>query len=119
MQHLSPGPVFFRKLLIMKDTLLLAAATMLSLLAFSQNDVIDDKNADKRNVTGFHAIRISGGIDLYFSQGAEAVAVSAANTSDRDRIVTEVSNRVLNAVEASGGSDSYISSGSSNINHKG
>lgn len=109
---------------------------MLSLLAFSQNDVIDDKNADKRNVTGFHAIRISGGIDLYFSQGAEAAAVSAANTSDRDRIVTEVSNGVLNiymkkdeshwnlhgdrklrayvsckvldAVEASGGSDVYL-----------
>jgi hypothetical protein len=95
MQHLSTYIVFLKKLLIMKNTLLLAAATMLSLLAFSQKDVIDDKNAEKRNVTGFHAIEISGGIDLYFSQGSEAVAVSAGNTSDRDRIVTEVSNGVL------------------------
>jgi len=79
----------------MKNTLLLAAATMLSLCAFAQNDVIDDKNAEKRNVTGFHAIQIGGGIDLYFSQGDEAVAVSAANTSDRDRIQTEVYNGVL------------------------
>lgn len=80
----------------MKNTLLLAAFTMVGLLAFSQNNsVIDDKNAEKRNVTGFHAIQISGGIDLYFSQGDDAVAVSAANTSDRDRIQTEVSNGVL------------------------
>lgn len=120
----------------MKNTLLLVVASMLSLLAFSQNDVIDDKNADKRNVTGFHAIQISGGIDLYFSQGSDAVAVSATNTSDRDRIETEVSGgvlkiymkkdglhwnvrgdrklrayvscKVLDALEASGGSDVYI-----------
>ena len=69
---------------------------MMGLVAFSQNnDVVSDKNADKRNVTGFHAIQISGGIDLYFSQGEEAVAVSAANTSDRDKIRTEVSDGVL------------------------
>ncbi|MBN9381465.1 MAG: DUF2807 domain-containing protein [Chitinophagaceae bacterium] len=79
----------------MKNMLLLATATMLSLLAFSQNDVIEDKNADKRNVTGFHAIQISGGIDLYFSQGDEAVAVSSTSISERDRIRTEVSNGVL------------------------
>lgn len=118
----------------MKNTLLLGALTMMSLLAFAQNDVISDKNAEKRNVTGFHAIRISGGIDLYFSQGDEAVAVSAASTSDRDKIVTEVENgvlkiymdshnwgvhgdrklrayvscKVLDALDASGGSDIYI-----------
>jgi len=118
----------------MKNTFLLAALTMMSLLAFAQNDVISDKNAEKRNVAGFHAIRISGGIDLYFSQGDEAVAVSAAEISDRDKIVTEVVNgvlkiymdshnwgghrdrklkayvscKVLDALEASGGSDIYI-----------
>jgi len=118
----------------MKNTLLLAALTMMGLLAIAQDDVISDKNAEKRNVAGFHAIRISGGIDLYFSQGDEAVAVSAASTSDRDKIVTEVVNgvlkiymdshnwgvrgdrklkayvscKVLDALEASGGSDIYI-----------
>ena len=118
----------------MKNTLLLAALTMMGLLAIAQDDVISDKNAEKRNVAGFHAIRISGGIDLYFSQGDEAVAVSAASTSDRDKIVTEVVNgvlkiymdshnwgvrgdrklkayvscKVLDALEASGGSDINI-----------
>jgi Putative auto-transporter adhesin, head GIN domain len=118
----------------MKNTLLLAAFTMMGLLTFAQNDVISDKNAEKRNVTGFHAIRVSGGIDLYFSQGDEAVAVSAASISDREKIRTEVvdgvlkiymdshfwgahgdrklkayvSCKVLDALEASGGSDVYI-----------
>ena len=80
----------------MKHTLLLAACTLLGLLTFAQdNDVIKDANAEKRSVTGFHAISISSGIDLYFSQGEEGVVVSAANTSDRERIVTEVSDGVL------------------------
>lgn len=121
----------------MKKTLLLAACTMLSLLTFAQNnDVIKDANAEKRSVSGFHAISIASGIDLYFSQGEEGVAISAANTSDRERIITEISGgvlkiyikpdgwrwntrgdrklrayvscRTLDALTASGGSDIYI-----------
>lgn len=56
---------------------------------------INDANAEKRNVTGFHAIEVGGGIDLYLSQGDEAVAVSASETKYRDRIKTEVVNGVL------------------------
>jgi len=56
---------------------------------------INDANAEKRNVTGFHAIEVGGGIDLYLSQGDEAVAVSASETKYRDRITTEVVNGVL------------------------
>jgi len=120
---------------VSKNMLLLAAFTMMGLLAFSQ-DVINDKNAEKRNASGFHAIVVASGIDLYFSQGDEAVAVSANDLSDRDRIKTEVSNgvlkiyldtkgchwgmrgdrklrayvscKVLDKLEASGGSDVYI-----------
>lgn len=66
----------------------------MGLLAFSQ-DVISDRNAEKRDAKGFHAIEIASGIDLYFSQGDEAVAVSAGDLSDRERIKTEVSNGVL------------------------
>ena len=56
----------------MKNILLLAAFTMAGLCSFAQNDkVINDNNAQKRNVKGFHAIRIGGGIDLYLSQGEE------------------------------------------------
>jgi hypothetical protein len=56
---------------------------------------INDVNAEKRNVVGFHAIEVGGGIDLYLSQGDEAVAVSASETKYRDRITTEVVNGVL------------------------
>ncbi|MBN8675089.1 MAG: DUF2807 domain-containing protein [Chitinophagales bacterium] len=56
---------------------------------------INDANAEKRNVTGFHAIEVGGGIDLYLSQGDEAVAVSASEIKYRDKIKTEVVNGVL------------------------
>jgi len=124
----------------MKNILLLAAFMMACLSSFAQNEkTIRDNNAQKRDVKGFHAIHISGGIDLYLSQGDEAVAVSAAAVADRDRIVTEVENGVLQvhmandglhwgswgdrklkayisfkqleALKASGGSDIYIENG--------
>jgi hypothetical protein len=56
---------------------------------------VNDPHAEKRNVSGYHAIEVSGGIDLYLSQGEEAVAVSASETKYRDRIKTEVKNGVL------------------------
>ena len=56
---------------------------------------VNDPNAEKRNVSGYHAIEVGGGIDLYLSQGEEAVAVSASETKYRDRIKTEVKNGVL------------------------
>lgn len=56
---------------------------------------INDANAEKRNVAGFHAIEVGGGIDLYLSQGDEAVAVSASEIKYRDKIKTEVVNGVL------------------------
>lgn len=56
---------------------------------------INDANAQKRNVQGFHAIEVSGGIDLYLTQGDEAVAVSASKDEYRDKIITEVKNGVL------------------------
>jgi hypothetical protein len=56
---------------------------------------VNDPNAEKRNVSDYHAIEVSGGIDLYLSQGEEAVAVSASETKYRDRIKTEVKNGVL------------------------
>lgn len=61
----------------------------------SAQKTINDANVQKRNVSGFHAIEVSGGIDLYLSQGDEAVAVSASKVEDRDRIVTEVKEGVL------------------------
>jgi hypothetical protein len=57
--------------------------------------VINDKNVESRNVKGFHAIKVSDGIDLFLSYGDEAAAVSASEDKYRDRIKTEVENGVL------------------------
>ncbi|MCW3120436.1 MAG: hypothetical protein JWM28_4518 [Chitinophagaceae bacterium] len=62
--------------------------------AFSQK-VINDLHAEKRAITDFHGVEVGGGIELYLSQGDEAVAVSAAETRFRDRIKTEVKNGIL------------------------
>ena len=60
------------------------------------NTVVNDKNAQVRNVTNFHGVKISNGIDLYITQGpAEGVAVSASETKYRDNIKTEVENGIL------------------------
>ena len=61
----------------------------------SGQKTVNDPNAETRNLTGFHAIEVSGGIDLILSQGNEAVVVSAANKEYRDKIMTRVENGVL------------------------
>ena len=75
---------------------------LLSLLLFAflvsaiqAQKTVNDANAEKRNASGYHAIEVGGGIDLYLSQGDEAVAVSASTTENRERIKTTVENGVL------------------------
>jgi len=72
---------------------------LFALIAFAATSIaqktINDPNAEKRNVSGFHAIEVSGGIDLYLSQGNEAVAVSASKMEYREKILTKVENGVL------------------------
>ena len=122
----------------MKLSFLLFIACTIGLTASAQNDskVINDANAQPRNVGGsFHAIVISHGIDLYLTQGTEeAVAVSASKDEYRDKIITKVENgtlkvyynedwnftwksrklrayisvKNLDALEASGGSDVIV-----------
>jgi hypothetical protein len=80
----------------MKRTFFLLFSGLFCLAVFSQNKIINDPNAEVRNVTGFHAIKVSTGIELILKQGnTEAVAVSAAETAFRDRMKTEVVNGVL------------------------
>jgi hypothetical protein len=85
------------KKLFMKNFFFLSVFTIVCLFATAQdNKVINDKNAQKRDVHGFHAIEISGGVDLYLTQGGEeAVAVSASGPEFRDRIRTDVADGVL------------------------
>jgi len=75
----------------------LAALTIfLSTVLKGQQTVINDANAEVRVLGSFSAITISGGIDLYLSQGEEdGVAVSAAEINNRDHIKTTVNNGVL------------------------
>jgi len=75
---------------------------LLSLLLFTflvsfiqAQKTVNDANAEKRTVSGYHAIEVGGGIDLYLSQGDEAVAVSASTTENREKIKTIVENGVL------------------------
>lgn len=67
-----------------------------SVASTAQNKTyINDKNVVARNVKGFHAIKVSDGIDLYLSYGNEAAAVSAHEEKYRDRIKTDVRDGVL------------------------
>lgn len=69
--------------------------TSLLVSIFGQ-DVINDANAQKRNVPGFHGIDVATGITLYLTESStEAVAVSASEAQYRDKIVTEVVNGIL------------------------
>ena len=126
-------------MLIMKKIVLSAVLMLAGVLAFAQGTkVINDKNAVRRSVQGYHGIVISSGIDLYLNQGGEeAVAVSSSDPEVRDKIITEVENgilhiyidnkgfgfhwnwgdkhmkayvscKVLDELRASGGSDVYI-----------
>lgn len=78
----------------MKKYTLLVCVILVFSSAIAQK-TINDPNAVKRNVSSFHAIEISNGIDLYLTQGNEAVAVSAINEEIRNKIVTKVENGVL------------------------
>ena len=70
--------------------------TIISISSTAQQTIINDKNAEVRNVSGFNAIKISGAMEVYLSQGStEAVAVSASEDKYRDQIKTEVVNGTL------------------------
>jgi Putative auto-transporter adhesin, head GIN domain len=72
---------------------LLLIASFYSLLA---QKTINDPNAEKRNVSGFHGIDVATGIKLMLTEGnSEEVAVSAATIEFRDKIITEVKNGIL------------------------
>lgn len=78
----------------MKKVFACCLVAFLAIAAFSQK-TINDPNAQKRTLSSFTGIEIGGGIDLYLSQGEEAVAVSASEPKFRDKIKTEVKNGVL------------------------
>jgi ribosomal protein S6E (S10) len=64
-------------------------------LAINAQKIINDANVERRSAKSFHAVKVSGGIDLYLSEGDEAVAVSARDVETRNYVKTEVVDGVL------------------------
>lgn len=80
----------------MKNIISVLLLSLLVTGVYAQKQIINDPNAQQRQVKGFHSIIVSHAIDLYLSQGDEdAVAVSASSGEYRDHIKTEVENGVL------------------------
>jgi len=81
----------------MKKILFLFGILATVFTAHAQNDLVVDANAELRTLNApFHAIRISGGMDLYLSQSdKESIAVSASEERFRNGIKTVVENGVL------------------------
>jgi hypothetical protein len=68
----------------------------LVLCAAAQKTIVNDANAEKREVSAFSGISVSSAINIYISQGDEdGVAVSASEIKYRDRIKTEVKDGIL------------------------
>jgi hypothetical protein len=79
----------------MKNILLAFIFLSVSLLASAQK-VVNDANAEVRDVPSFHAIHVSNSFDVIITQGSkESLAVSANNKEDIADIKTYVENGVL------------------------
>ena len=58
--------------------------------------IIQDKNAEVRNIGKFIGIKVSGGIDVYLSQSDEyALAISASTQKMKDDIETKIVDGIL------------------------
>lgn len=77
--------------------LLFVLLTIASIPLFAQDVVVNDANAERRNLSGsFNAIQVSSGIELLLTQGnEESVAVSASDEKYLAQFKTEVSGGVL------------------------
>ncbi len=90
------------RIILFITLVLLVGAGTSTLMA--QKTIINDPHAEARVARGFHAIEVSGAIDLFLSQGEqEAVAVSAQDPTMRDHIRTEVVDGVLRISFENGG----------------
>lgn len=80
----------------MKKLFIAAVALILSWSGLRAQQVINDANAEKREVGSFHGIEVATGVELLLTEGTtEEVAVSAATPEFRDKIVTKVENGIL------------------------
>ena len=85
----------YRKKPVMKY-LFICLFIIFSSQIFAQETVINDKNAEVRDVASFTGIKVSGGIDIYLSQSNDySLAVSASDEKYTNDIKTEVKNGIL------------------------
>ncbi len=82
----------------MKNLLLSTALLFTAFVSNAQQTLVNDANAEKREITsGFNAIKVSGGIDIYLSQyETESIAVSASDDKHKANIKTVIENGTLN-----------------------
>lgn len=79
----------------MKKMQMVLVTMLISAGLFAQK-TINDPNAEPRNLSGFHAIKVSNAFEVFISQGNEdGVAISASKAEYRERIITKVENGVL------------------------
>lgn len=80
----------------MKKTGILFVAMIMTLSAALAQKVVYDDNAQKRDVSSFHAIETSSGIAVIISKGdKEELAVSVADKEYLDEVRTVVENGIL------------------------
>ncbi len=81
----------------MKKLCFIIMAILIYSISNAQKTIVNDANAVVRSLNeSFHAIKISGGIDLYLSQyETESIAVSASEDKFKNDIKTVVENGVL------------------------
>lgn len=76
--------------------LMFVLLAMPAFLAAQEKVIVNDKNAQVRELGSFTEVSISGSIDLYLSpDDHQVVVVSARDESLRDRIVTRVNGSIL------------------------
>ncbi|MFY9153898.1 MAG: head GIN domain-containing protein [Prolixibacteraceae bacterium] len=74
-------------------TLLLICITLVQTYSVSASQA--DGNRQKRNITGFHGVSVSTGIDLYLSQKNSEEVYVEADEDDLDKIITRVEGGIL------------------------
>lgn len=71
-------------------------AAVLSLSTVTAQKVVYDDNVQKRNISAFHAIETSSGIEVIINKGdREELAVSVGNNNYLDEVSTVVENGIL------------------------
>jgi hypothetical protein len=85
----------------------LALATTLTFNGFAQDDKAQANSANNRNVGTFSKVDISGGMDVYLTEGNSENIKIEAKGIDLDKIITEVNGDELKISMKNGGNWSW------------